>query len=1037
MKTTLIPMLLAVFYLGSGVNPAIGAESRSAGNSDSMIGMEKPGVFEWVLFDVNQISSWTANDGKISDYNKTGNSGLEWPKGSGRHAVFTAGVWFAGFVNGELRSAAAEYTSEFQAGRIVNGVPDEPGKPEYQIYKINKGDSYQTSEDWRNWPVEHGAPWIDVDGSGTWDPQIDRPKLIGDQTMWFVSNDGNPATHAPLWNTNPLYLELQTTLFGFDRAGPLGNVMFMKWLAVNKGNSPIDSAFVSMWSDPDVGDHGDDWVASDTTRSLGLAYNGVAYDGVYGYKVPAVGYDFFQGPLVPSPGDTGYAAGQEQPGYKNLPMTSFVKYINGHPTFPDPETAEEAYSYMNGLQIGNAPFTDPDGNSTRYVAPVGAYNDQDPPGDRRLMLSSGPFTMDVWNDTDSDGIAEVGEPGVQEIVGACIVGAGTSNRNAINVVQFFDDFAQNAFDAKFNLPSPPAPVVKTRELDQQILLRWDQNAQEMLNYSELGYDFEGVNVYQGESSTGPWELVETFDEVNGTLTITDVTLDVNTGLLLETPVQFGTDEGFQSYILLEGDIIRNNQDLINGRKYYYAVTSYAHAPGKIPRVVESAKSSFTLVPRAEPTLTSEFATEFGEAIQAEHTSGNSDAKVLVQVADPYAITGDTYEVRFQSDSITADSSDNYWQLNNTTAGNQVRDEMPIVPFSRRNEIIDGLFFGIEDAVFELSEKPDSTYQDVNLDERTKIVIGKAADAIGGARWLTQTAIPISTGETVVAELQNNLELRFTEEGQVATRLTPQNLTDDPPPSETVQLPFELWDTENDRQLNAFAMSLATDSDWQYMYTDTVSLPVVLANGDTLTDDNDDFVFEDKVVTKVNLAYLGVVYTEYDSTERYAANDENAGWVLLLDQATTKIDPPDSTGYETVKYEFKNPVLPEEDRYAVQTDTINVGTEIGKEKKDLINVFPNPYMAQNVMETNPLNRFVTFTHLPNECTIRIFTVNGDLIRTLDHGPNGGPFEEWDLRNEHDIPVASGMYIAHLDLGDGLGEKILKLAVFMPEERLDLY
>jgi hypothetical protein len=34
------------------------------------------------------------------------------------------------------------------------------------------------------------------------------------------------------------------------------------------------------------------------------------------------------------------------------------------------------------------------------------------------------------------------------------------------------------------------------------------------------------------------------------------------------------------------------------------------------------------------------------------------------------------------------------------------------------------------------------------------------------------------------------------------------------------------------------------------------------------------------------------------------------------------------------------------------------------------------------------------------------------------------------------VASGMYLAHIE-ADGIGDKILKIAVFMPEERLDFF
>ena len=51
-------------------------------------------------------------------------------------------------------------------------------------------------------------------------------------------------------------------------------------------------------------------------------------------------------------------------------------------------------------------------------------------------------------------------------------------------------------------------------------------------------------------------------------------------------------------------------------------------------------------------------------------------------------------------------------------------------------------------------------------------------------------------------------------------------------------------------------------------------------------------------------------------------------------------------------------------------------------------------------------------------------------------NGTPMEKWNLNNARNIPVASGMYIAHIEV-EGGASKILKLAIFMPEERLDLF
>jgi hypothetical protein len=81
----------------------------------------------------------------------------------------------------------------------------------------------------------------------------------------------------------------------------------------------------------------------------------------------------------------------------------------------------------------------------------------------------------------------------------------------------------------------------------------------------------------------------------------------------------------------------------------------------------------------------------------------------------------------------------------------------------------------------------------------------------------------------------------------------------------------------------------------------------------------------------------------------------------------------------------------------------------------------------------------FTYLPPEATIRIFNLAGMQIRKIDHSApagNGSQFENWDLTNNFNIPVASGMYIAHIESKDH-GSKILKLAVIQAEQRIDVY
>ncbi len=50
-------------------------------------------------------------------------AGFEWPKGSGKTAIFTAGLSTAAYYNGELRQAMASYKGEFVPGKITNGNP--------------------------------------------------------------------------------------------------------------------------------------------------------------------------------------------------------------------------------------------------------------------------------------------------------------------------------------------------------------------------------------------------------------------------------------------------------------------------------------------------------------------------------------------------------------------------------------------------------------------------------------------------------------------------------------------------------------------------------------------------------------------------------------------------------------------------------------------------------------------------------------------------------------------------------------------------
>jgi hypothetical protein len=74
-------------------------------------------------------------------------------------------------------------------------------------------------------------------------------------------------------------------------------------------------------------------------------------------------------------------------------------------------------------------------------------------------------------------------------------------------------------------------------------------------------------------------------------------------------------------------------------------------------------------------------------------------------------------------------------------------------------------------------------------------------------------------------------------------------------------------------------------------------------------------------------------------------------------------------------------------------------------------------------------------MPNQATIRIFNLAGQLVRTLNKNDQS-TFFKWDLLNLVNYPVASGMYIAYIDVPN-VGSKVVKMAVIQEQELLDLY
>jgi hypothetical protein len=118
--------------------------------------------------------------------------------------------------------------------------------------------------------------------------------------------------------------------------------------------------------------------------------------------------------------------------------------------------------------------------------------------------------------------------------------------------------------------------------------------------------------------------------------------------------------------------------------------------------------------------------------------------------------------------------------------------------------------------------------------------------------------------------------------------------------------------------------------------------------------------------------------------------------------------------------------------------VALGSEVSDAylKEDLakVNAFPNPYYGVNSAETSRYSHFVTFSHLPSRVKVRIFDASGTLVRVLEKD-DSDQFMRWSLDNENGLPVASGMYIVHIDMPDENKTKILKLAIVGEQQFLE--
>ncbi|HEY5125360.1 MAG TPA: T9SS type A sorting domain-containing protein [Ignavibacteria bacterium] len=414
--------------------------------------------------DPNRISSILSSGGIFNQNGALGNlAGFRWPKDSNKTAIFTSGLTIAGYINSQFRMMAGSFKGECYPGHCING--NYLWDSTFRIYKVSRTDNPNTSYDWAHWGsmVPYGAPFVDVNQNGIYEPLVDTPGVRkAEQTIFICMTDANPSSHNYSESfgggTSPLGAEIHLTAWGYDKIN-LKDIQFIKWEIINKSPNSWNSTYFSVFCDPDVGDGSDDYMGCDSIRNLSYGYNADNNDFVYGYAPPAVGFRILKTPFtntIPSGISSLIKIGKSSSGGVSCESEPYS----------DPPGA---YNYMKGLKKDSTPWVIPNTNPpqitkfcysgdpetgagwTAYNGYVGncggslygtTYN-VEVASDKRYLMSMGGNNFTV-------------NPGdTQTIIMAQLIARGTNNLNSVTRLKQLSDTAFQLYQGGFVIGVKP------------------------------------------------------------------------------------------------------------------------------------------------------------------------------------------------------------------------------------------------------------------------------------------------------------------------------------------------------------------------------------------------------------------------------------------------------------------------------------------------------------------------------------------------------------------------------------------------------
>ncbi len=302
--------------------------SRESLQSDIIFSTNISDTTKITRLNINNISTSFTNNG-LSDQNLDQFYAFIFHKDLYLETFYWTGFLWGGKIDGEVRVGGTTYRSGIKPagdGNIYRVRRDYINGDVSTEIRENEGTEEEIrakyKHDWDNWPASEGAPYEDLNNNGSYEPEIDIPGIPNaDQTIWFKANDFDTTQTKYLYGSLPMGIELQATYWAYHRDSSLDNMIFRKYKIINRSTREIKQMYCSIFTDPDIGHVGNDYVGYDWVNSLAYVYNSSDVDEALNYPPHSAGFCLLKGPTVHK---------------ENIGVSSFNFYVNGSVDYHNP-----------------------------------------------------------------------------------------------------------------------------------------------------------------------------------------------------------------------------------------------------------------------------------------------------------------------------------------------------------------------------------------------------------------------------------------------------------------------------------------------------------------------------------------------------------------------------------------------------------------------------------------------------------------------------------------------------------------------------